>query len=79
MLILSVFFSSKCSLFHNTNLFGACIINILYTGCAKIKKKIIPALKGKVSLKYIFFFKKFVSYVCLFFYVIVTGNQKFII
>ena len=31
------FFSSKCSLFHNANLFGYCIIHILYTGCAKIK------------------------------------------
>ena len=37
--ILSVFFSSKCSLFHNSNIFGSCIIHILYTGCAKIKKK----------------------------------------
>ena len=35
----SVFFSSKCSSFHNANLFGSCIIHILYTGCAKIKKK----------------------------------------
>ena len=34
----SPFFSSKCNLFHNANLFGACIIHILYTGCAKIKK-----------------------------------------
>jgi hypothetical protein len=32
------FFSSKCSLFHNANLFGSCIIHILYTECAKIKK-----------------------------------------
>ena len=32
------FFSSKCSLFHNANLFRSCIIHILYTGCAKIKK-----------------------------------------
>ena len=32
------FFSSKCSLFHNANFFVSCIINILYTGCAKIKK-----------------------------------------
>jgi hypothetical protein len=32
------FFSSKCSLFHNVNLFGSCIIHILYTGCVKIKK-----------------------------------------
>jgi hypothetical protein len=37
--IYSVFFSSKCSLFHNSNVFGSCIIHILYTECAKIKKK----------------------------------------
>ena len=41
------FFSSKCGLFHNANLFGSCIIHILYTVCAEIKKKIIPAPKGK--------------------------------
>ena len=40
-----LFFSSKYSLFHNANLFGSCIIHILYPGCAKIKK-IIPAPKG---------------------------------
>jgi len=33
------FSSSKFNLFHNSNLFGSCIIHILYTGCAKIKKK----------------------------------------
>ena len=33
------FFSSKRSLFHNSNLFGSCVIHILYTGGAKIKKK----------------------------------------
>ena len=33
------FFSSKCSLFHNANLFVSCIIHILYTECAEIKKK----------------------------------------
>jgi len=32
------FLSSKCSLFHNSNVFGSCIIHILYTVCAKIKK-----------------------------------------
>ena len=32
-----LFFSSKCRLFHNSNVFGSCIIHILYTGCAKIK------------------------------------------
>ena len=44
--IYSPFFSpsSKCSLFHKSNVFGSCVIHILYTGCAKIKK-IIPAPK----------------------------------
>ena len=36
--ILSVFSSSKCNLFHNSNIFGSCIIHILFTECAKIKK-----------------------------------------
>ena len=40
-----LFFSSKCCLFHNFNLFGSCVIHILYTGCAKLKK-VIPAPKG---------------------------------
>ena len=42
------FFSSKCSLFHNANLFGSCIIHILYTGCAKIKKNNSSA-KGLIT------------------------------
>jgi len=36
--IYSPFFPSKCSLFHNSNIFHSCIIHILYTECAKIKK-----------------------------------------
>ena len=39
------FFSSKCNLFHNSNVFGSCIIYILYTGCVKTKQ-IIPTPKG---------------------------------
>ena len=39
-------FFLKCSLFHNSNVFGSCIIHVLYTECAKIKKIIIPAPKG---------------------------------
>ena len=31
------FLSSKCSLFHNSNVFGSCIIHILYTGVLKLK------------------------------------------
>jgi len=38
-------FFLKRSWFHNYNIFGSCIIHILYTECAKIKK-IIPAPKG---------------------------------
>ena len=33
------FSSSKCRLFHNSNVFGSRVIHILYTVCAKIKKK----------------------------------------
>ena len=33
------FYSSKCRLFHNATFFGSCVIHILYTVCAKIKKK----------------------------------------
>jgi len=36
--MLSIFFF-KCSLFQNANVFGFCVIHILYTECAKIKKK----------------------------------------
>ena len=32
----SLFFSSKCRLFHNANFFGSCIIHILHTACPKI-------------------------------------------
>ena len=49
--ILPVFSSSEYSLFHNSNLFGSCIIHILYTGCVKMKK-IIPTPKGCVFLSF---------------------------
>jgi len=47
------FFSSKCNLFHNFNIFGSCIIQILYTGRAKIRKNYSGAkrLSFFVSLK----------------------------
>ena len=32
------FFPSKYSLFHKFDLFGSCIIHILYTGVLKLKK-----------------------------------------
>jgi len=38
--IYSPFFSLQNAVcFHNSNLFGSCIIHILYRGCAKIKEK----------------------------------------
>ena len=43
----SPFFSlQNAVVFHNANLIGSCIIHILYTEFAKIKKIIIPAPKG---------------------------------
>ena len=42
------FSSSKCSLFHNSNVFVSGIIHILYIGCAEIKKKI--SWRPKVNL-----------------------------
>jgi len=32
------FFLQSASLFHNSNVFGSCIIHILYTGVLKLKK-----------------------------------------
>ena len=32
------FFSTICRLFHIATFFGSCIIHILHTGCAEIKK-----------------------------------------
>jgi len=43
---LRVFSLQNAVFFHNSNLFGSCIIHILYTGCAEITKIIIPAPKG---------------------------------
>ena len=44
--VYSPFFLFKMQFFHISKVFGSCIIHILYTGCAKIKKIIIPAPKG---------------------------------
>jgi len=41
----SLFFSSKCLLFHNATFFGSCVIHILHTGVLKFKCK-IPVPKG---------------------------------
>ena len=51
--VYSPLFSSKCSLFHNANFFGSCIIHILYTGCAEIKKKNISGAKGLMKSEFI--------------------------
>ena len=48
MLYILRFFSSKCSLFHNPNLFGSCIIHILYRGVLKLKKKNYSGAKGLI-------------------------------
>ena len=38
MLYILRFFLFKMQFGYNANLFGSCIIHILYTGCAEIKK-----------------------------------------
>ena len=57
-----LFLSSKCNLFHNSNVFGSCIIHILYTEGAKIKK-IIPAPKESLKSEiYQHYISKLISY-----------------
>ena len=46
-----LFFSSKCSLFHNSNIFGSFIIHILYTGLLKLKKNNSGAKRLNVVVK----------------------------
>ena len=46
------FFSSKCSLFHNSNVFGSCIIHILYIYSTNIGTEYF-----KHGIHYPFFFK----------------------
>ena len=46
---LRFFPSSKCSLFHNSKVFGSGVIHILYTGCAKIKTNNSSA-KGLITI-----------------------------
>jgi hypothetical protein len=45
--------SSKCSLFHNANCFGSCIIHILYRECAEIKKNNNSGAKGLTPSQYV--------------------------
>jgi len=54
-------------LFHNSNVFGYCIIHILYTECAKIKKKNSSGAKrltetGKRNIKKIYFINELGDY-----------------
>jgi len=51
----SFFFSSKCSLFHNSNVFGSCFVHILYIVCATIKKIILaPKVLKSFYSNYVF-------------------------
>ena len=63
---LRFFFSSKCSLFHNYNVFGSCIIHILYTGCAKILKNNSGAKRLTNLMHKIWFYNKFIIYLYMF-------------
>ena len=53
MLYNLLYFSSKCVLFHNANLFGSCIIHILHTGVLKLKNNSAPkGLNNPVLIKW---------------------------
>ena len=54
---LRFFFSSKCSLFHNANFFGSCVIHILYTECAEIKENNSGAKGLKCGVAVVHFIK----------------------
>jgi len=43
-------FFSKCSLFHNSNVFCSCIINILYTDVPKFKKNNSGAKRLRINV-----------------------------
>jgi len=43
------FFSLKCSLFHNFNVFSSCFNRILYTGVLKLKKNNSGAKRLKIQ------------------------------
>ena len=61
---LRFFLSLKCSLFHNSNLFGFCIIHILYTECAKIKKNNSGA-RRLIEILCRLIWTKFNAWICL--------------
>ena len=48
--IYSPFFPSKYSLFHNCNVFGSCIIHILYTGVLKKNNSDVKRLRMNKKL-----------------------------
>ena len=80
----------KCSLFHNSNVFGSCIFHILYTGCAKIKKNavcfiiltyLVPAfftfyIQGVLKLKKCSLFHNSNVFGSCIFHILYTGCAK---
>ena len=58
------FFLQNAVLFHNSKEFGSCIIHILYTECAKIKKNNSCAKRLTNLMHKILFYNKFI--ICLY-------------
>ena len=64
------------SLFHNSNVFGSCVIHILYTECAKLKKNSGPErLMLSLSL-YLSLFHNSNAFVSCIIHIIYTGVLK---
>ena len=73
------FFPLQNEVFHNSNVFGPCIIHTLYTGCAKMKKYNSGA-KRLITPFYIFFKPKlalFTNICVLKLYIVVRINDIF--
>jgi len=49
-----LFFSSKCSLFHNSNIFVSCFIHILYTVCAKMEENNSGAKRLSIEVAFVY-------------------------
>ena len=76
---MSGFFSSKCSLFHNSNAFGPCIIHILYTGCAKIKKNNSGAKRLTFWRRNYFYYYSHYIYILYIYYNLLAPELFFLI
>ena len=66
MVYTPLFFSSKCSLFHNSTVFGSCIIHILYIYSTNL---VTEYFKHGIYSPFIFFLQNAVCFIILTYFV----------